>query len=278
MHLYKFGDSRFIQYRTDADQFIYGHPSAKQMIQGQHTVRLTAAEGRLQLNDGISAQAAHALQRLQHQPFHTRRHIGALEEFNWIQIFRGPFTLCNLSQIRGELRVFITSLRDVRVRLHNRPPAWKIPLYCHDAVACTLRFRRGVTSRSREHRALGGAVAQLPSQRTQLLCALVVQRSAEARHRIKRPPCVILVEISDACVSDAVADAHQLLRPRTVIYRKFLTKNVVPSPVEKAQTVGEIQRVDQRPVLAALRQIGELVAERSQNVLPPARSVCVIQF
>ena len=80
-------------------------------------MRLTAAEPGFSLDHRIAAGASDATQHVLHQSSHAGRDVGALEEIEWVAVFRrvGP-SVVHLLQVGCELRLAECVVRDIAVR------------------------------------------------------------------------------------------------------------------------------------------------------------------
>ena len=103
MHIGDFRNLRSLEYRSEVGDLSYLGAATHHMVEREHTMSFAATEGRLELDDRISVEPAHATQRLCKQAFHAFGHVGTVEEFNRVAIFKLPLTACNLRQISSEL-------------------------------------------------------------------------------------------------------------------------------------------------------------------------------
>ncbi|MFH1477408.1 MAG: hypothetical protein ABIH24_07965 [Verrucomicrobiota bacterium] len=76
--------------------------AAREVIDGQHGVGLTAAEGSLELDDGITALAGQPLDHGIQEQAHAFRDEGALEKQDGVLIFVWCRLGHNLAQVSGE--------------------------------------------------------------------------------------------------------------------------------------------------------------------------------
>ena len=86
-------------------------------------MRLAAAESRLELDDWLAVEPAHAAQRLHEQALHPLGHVGAVEELDRVAVLELALATRHLRQIGGELRILVAPLGHVHVGLHYLAPA-----------------------------------------------------------------------------------------------------------------------------------------------------------
>ena len=96
------------------------------MIERQHTVGLAAAKSGFELNNRFSTMPREPLKRLHQESGHALRHIGAGKELDRVSVFNRAFTARYLSQVRCKLCCTVPALSNIRMGLHNVPPAWKM--------------------------------------------------------------------------------------------------------------------------------------------------------
>ncbi len=92
------------------------------MVQGEHRVRLTAAEVRLQLNDRIALLTGESLDGANEHLLQTVREVSSAEELFWFPVLVRSFTDVDLPKIRGEFRLLVPAARNVLVRRHDFAP------------------------------------------------------------------------------------------------------------------------------------------------------------
>ena len=62
MHLRDFGNARLLEHGREVGNLPHAGAAAHHVVESEHAVRLAAAEGRLELDDGLAVEAAHAAQ------------------------------------------------------------------------------------------------------------------------------------------------------------------------------------------------------------------------
>ncbi|HEV2461982.1 MAG TPA: hypothetical protein VGS80_26820, partial [Ktedonobacterales bacterium] len=92
------------------------------MIEGQQRVRFAAAKVGLQINDGIAAGAAQALQSVGQQPAQPMCEEGALEEVARDAVFIGASAAMHLAQVGGEFGEEVAARGDIRLGRHDFAP------------------------------------------------------------------------------------------------------------------------------------------------------------
>ncbi len=95
---------------------------AQQVEQREHGVCLATAEGRLELDDRFAALPTQPRQRIEQQPPHPARQVGAAEELNGVAVLSGGLAGEDLGQVGGELSLLVAPGLYIRVRHDHLAP------------------------------------------------------------------------------------------------------------------------------------------------------------
>ena len=92
-----------------------GLRAGKEVVEGEHGVRLAAAEVGLQLDDGLAALAIQAQQSICQQASQTLGQVGAAEELGRVAVFGGTLAEMDLPEVGGEFGLLVVAAGDVGV-------------------------------------------------------------------------------------------------------------------------------------------------------------------
>ena len=201
------------------------------MIERQHTVRLAAAEGRLQLDDRLAALPRDALQRLHQQFSHAGGDIGSREELHRVLILDGCRSARHLREVCGKLCVAVGPVRHVRVGLNHLAPAWQTGIRLAKHLHAVLLVERSL--RFRNELLYGGGTIGRPVADGTYHCgepcrAVRIKPLAETRHRVQRAVGVLLTAILRAFVGSFIPGSLQFLAPIPIIDWEFAPEDVIP--------------------------------------------------
>ena len=121
LHLRQALGAGLAHHRIGAGQVRDRRPG-KQVIQGEHRVRLAAAEVRLQLDDRIAAFAADPPNGADEEALQAFGEVGPPEELLRVLVLGAALADVDLPEIRRELRLLVPSTRDVGVGRHHLTP------------------------------------------------------------------------------------------------------------------------------------------------------------
>ena len=117
------GQPRTREDRPHCRDLVERYRSVQHVIERKHTVRLAAAECRLELDHGLAVLAADASKRLHEQPRHALGHIGTRKELHGVAILERALATCDLCEVCSELGVLVPSRRHIQMRFDYVAPA-----------------------------------------------------------------------------------------------------------------------------------------------------------
>ena len=240
-HRRRIGHIRLGQHFFDTGQ-LARRRTRKEMAQGQHGVRLAAAEVGLQLHDRVPAQARQPSQTGSEQPLQALREESTAEKLLRIAVFVRAFAQMHLPQIRGELRLLVAAARHVPVRGRDIAPSLQ------RGTAARLHRRAGRAPFFAAHLLIQHQPSQLALDLGDFVRLRRRYRGEEAFRRIQRP--VRIVAGETLLMRPLIAPIPQFRNEAALGEAQSVAEHVVPRFPHELEEGGGI------PVLKGL--VGQL--------------------
>lgn len=216
----------------------------QQMVECQHTVRLTAAEGRLQLDDRLATLSRDTFQRLHQESPHAGGDIGSREKLHRVLILHGCRPARYLREVRGELRVAVGPIRHVRMGLDyltpTRQPGIRLTEHLHAVflVDGALGLRRKLLHGGGT---IGRTVKDGAHHCGKPRRAVCVESLTETRHRIQCAARILAAAVLRALVGQGVPRSLELLAPVSMVDAELTPEDRIPLVVEELEAALQVQ-------------------------------------
>ena len=197
---------------------------------------------------------ANALERFNQEARHTFCEVSTRKELDRITIFVCAFATRHLCQICSELSCTVSSLCNIRVRLHHITPAGKVLTYSLGQNCCCVFLLCSVhSSVLNRSGTLSRTVSNRTIECTNFLCGFQIEGLAEKCHRIQGAFRVSGFQIIQANMGYRITDTHQLGCPVAVALGQLAAEHIPPSAIDQSQAIRNIQTIQEIAIFTVYR-------------------------